>query len=135
MLAMVGGERLPEYDPANREKYEEMCKRATELNTCVFVDGYCMANKQGCCTGCEHLAPEKGGCQISSLACKLWVCDDLRETLSQEVLTELQEIWDEARALGFLVVRDEPEFRQAWRVGFARPDGHCDWLELSSRTR
>lgn len=120
----------------NEQRYLELCAEAATLNTCTFVDGQCGSQQypNGCCTRCTHLAPEAGGCQVNSLVCKLWMCDHLRDTLPEETLTRLQEIWNEARPLGMLVVRDEPEHASTWAVRVQEPCGRWCTSPLSDRT-
>ena len=120
----------------DRKRYEELCEEAGALNTCEFIDGKCERGTDGCCHGCKHLdlSDETGACQVNSLLCKLWVCDERREGMDMATRIRLQEIWDEARGTGALVARDEPEYASDYRVGVDTPDGHYGTVCLSNRT-
>ena len=85
-------EWLKEKENIKRQKYEELCQRATDLlkkyNPCKprFINGkfYCARDTDdvslnGCCIGCQYF---KNTCSAVSLACKMWICKEAFEQLS-----------------------------------------------------
>lgn len=82
---------LDKYDPCSWDCKEKDCARKTK----------------GCCQGCERLS--ENGCTICSLACKLWICPEIRLHMPEHVLDEFREVWDEAAFYDLLTFRGSKE--------------------------
>ena len=55
-------------------------------NPCDWKNGKCRTirsskREKGCCAACEHLGAK--GCTVQSLACKLWLCEDLQDVFRE----------------------------------------------------
>ncbi len=75
-------------------------ERTLRITTsCEWKDGKCL-DGNGCCHGCKHLSrdPEKPGCTVKSLACKLSLCAEAARKFPQ-VWWELCGIRDAADQL------------------------------------
>jgi len=78
------------------EEYDKLCQRADAIlkkfNPCNIKRGRCSGGRRyPCCDDCEFLS--KKGCTEKSLACKLWLCPDARESYPEcaALLDELEE--------------------------------------------
>lgn len=112
---IIGGGKM------NKKLYKNMCKEASEINTCVFIDGQCKKGSYCCCNGCSHLTDS--GCKINSLLCKIWICDVLRAEMEPDSVNNLQKMWDEAGKEGFLVIRGTPKTKSDEFGKIESPDG------------
>lgn len=87
---------LSEYEKMAAE-YDELCAQADAIlkkfNPCKIKRGRCSSGRRHpCCDDCEFLS--KKGCTEKSLACKLWLCPDARESFPEcaALLDELEDV-------------------------------------------
>lgn len=60
--------------------YNEADRLLKDANPCnIRIENnkkVCNGDLASCCFGCKHLGPD--GCTVEALACKLWLCRDVR---------------------------------------------------------
>ena len=121
--------------------YDEFYARGEEIfakhNLCDVKDGKCKSYRLNeargnfCCRNCPHLGPE--GCTVKALYCKLWICSELIDTLSDEVLQELGDLFEEAEQLNMLRFRASKE--QTFRKGNSNKNMWNRYLSILYRRR
>lgn len=95
------------------ESYDALLTRADALlkkyNPCAWdnVAKDCARGTGGCCNGCAQLA--ETGCTIQSLACRLWICPEIRLEMPEHIIDEFREVWDDAQKLNLLTFRGGKE--------------------------
>lgn len=97
--------------------YDELYTKGEEIftkyNLCDVKDGECKAHRlfksrsNFCCKNCQHLGQR--GCKVKALYCKLWICQELINTLPDNVLRELGSLFNKADRLNMLRFRASKE--------------------------
>ena len=90
-------------------KYDDLYRRGQEIlarhNPCQIQQGHdgsvsCYASRKDpnrgmCCGGCQHLTSH--GCRVNSLACKLWLCYEVKGTpAGRAAMLELDDLEQKA---------------------------------------
>ena len=118
-----------EFDNDVRRKlYKVLCNEADELlkeyDPCKIKDGIC-ARGMSCCIGCKYLGDK--GCTVSSLVCKLWLCDKVLQDVNKNIIPKLENIFKRADRYDLIMFRaneddviygfvdgDEAEVQMPW---------------------
>ena len=81
--------------------------RATCIRCSTICSIYETNHDLGCCTRCKYLS--HSGCTIQSLACKLWLCHEIRRVRLPEIYRVLFEDFIEYGCEhGMIIFRDSP---------------------------
>jgi len=88
--------------------YNSLCTEACDLlkkyNPCKISNGKCTRG-YFCCKGCQYLNESTNKCNVDSLLCLLWLCDEATKNVDQYYLTKAEYIFTDALCQGLIVMR------------------------------